>query len=113
MRYILDCESTVMNELLAAADTRVALRNIRHLDAQRNYGRGHEVTIEAGRALARAKMGRTQLKLAAEAAEPERATGTFEGSLQVGDEMPFVYGAPRNDPRSPRVKRSNARRRSA
>lgn len=108
MRYTIELDSHIMLDVIKAVDTRVTELHSEHMHVQRHYGRGHDVTVRIGRAVSAMKLARTVLRLAYEMAEPERATGTYDNaSLQVGSDLPYVYGAPR------RTKNSNLRRRSA
>lgn len=110
MKYEVYMESPLMEELLAAAEARIAVVHVAHMHAQRSYGRGSDITVAAGRKVAAVRTALTELRDAVRRAEPERASGIFENAtLQVGDHLSLVYG---KRP-SPRVKRSNAHRKTA
>lgn len=108
MKYTIELDSPIMADVIKAVDARVTELHSEHMHVQRHYGRGHDLTIQLGRAVSAMKLARTVLQLAAQQAEPERATSTYDNaSLQVGSDLRYVYGAPR------RTKSSNMRRRSA
>lgn len=99
MRLTAEYTHNELTELLLAAENRlIQVTAVRH-NIQRNFGRGHELTVEAGRSVATCTVLLEKLKSDVIKAKllPAASHGTYEGSpgAQVADEMPLVYGRPR------------------
>lgn len=112
MKYSLDLDSPDFHVLIDAARREIVASAVVHREMQRRWGRGHSLTVAAGQRETAAARCLKALILADDSAVPERSSGTTENtSLPTGEDMPLVYGRPRNDPRD--VGRLNVRRKYA
>lgn len=118
MKYTLDLTAPEFEALTQAAERHlIAVSSIHRMLGER-MGRGADVVVAAGVDVKTAERVRQALKDAADKAVLERAIPSLDNdnlrtphSMQVADDMPLVYGRPRNDPREPRRKTSNIARR--
>lgn len=104
MKYTVDLQSPDMDVLFEKVDKLLLNAAMTHHSRMAQmFGRGHAVTVKAGRDVDAIRRAVGALRKSMDEATPERADGEpFEGSLQAGDEMALVYGRPRNDPRNVR-----------
>ena len=109
MKLVIEGDQRDFAELLEGAKNhRDAIHTMRQ-SLQMRRGRGHDLTVDAGRRVAICETLVNKLVQAINDAVPDKSTGTYEGSLTVGSDMPLVYGRPRQA--KDRVKGANLRRR--
>lgn len=117
MKYTITLDSPDMSVLIDAAVSYGIRAQHEHAVSKRTWGAGSSHAITAGQHVKSVDRCIAALRLAAAEAAPDRAippvaTGCNE-TLQVGDELEFVYGRPRPaaSPLQPqRRKRSNVKR---
>jgi hypothetical protein len=105
MRYTFELPSPEYELVLAALRSACVHRAAYGANIQVRFGRTspqHRAIIAEIEKLNKAI---TVLEEARNSAVPERAVQSRETPARnSGDEMPFVYGRPRNDPRTPKTK---------
>lgn len=117
MKYTLDLTSPEFTALLQAAERHLIAMSSVHRTLAERMGRGAPAVIDAGNSVAIADRVLNTLKVAKHTTLPDKAIPSPDNnnlstphSMQVGDDMPLVYGRPRNDPRNARRKTSNIAR---
>lgn len=120
MKYALDLSSVEFASLLQAAERHLISVSSIHRTLVGRIGRGAPAVVAAGNEVAIAERVLNTLKVAKHITPIDRAIPAPDNdnlhtphSMHVGDDMPLVYGRPRNDPRSVRRKTSNLTRKPA
>lgn len=117
MKYQLDLQSPDMEHLRKMADNCLTAAMALHERYQRTNGKGSRAAIWAGDRVESARRILGTLDKAIRETAPEAADHPIANLMPMAsihpDDMPLVYGAPRNDPRVARRKASNIRRKAA
>lgn len=108
MKASVEMPSPAWRVLLRELDRRILTMQAHKYATSERHGKGHTLTVAAGRDI---ELMKSALKALTDAfneaaSKPQDITQSAAGmtALQVGDEMPLVYGKPRNDPRNPKRK---------
>ena len=107
MKYTLDLPSPDYDMLIKQLQLRLITLSEHYYDSACTLGRAHRQTSQAAKAIASVEKAIRALETARENAMPEHAIENkllvrAGANLQSGDELPLVYGRPRNDPRNPK-----------
>lgn len=108
MKYTVELDSPDFGILETELSARQVSLSVAHQIYVREYGLGSDRAIETHQRLLSVRRAINALSAARLSAVPERAVPPPDGgdrmARNAGDEMPFVYGKPRNDPRNPKKK---------
>jgi hypothetical protein len=106
MKYTIDLPPSEFDKLIEDLQNAIASYARYKLALKVTLGAAHPNVLDISAQIARAERGVTALVNARHAALYPQPTPARRESVarNVGDEMPFIYGRPRNDPRSPRKK---------
>jgi hypothetical protein len=106
LKYEIDLSSREFDALIEDVQNALAGYARYKLALKITLGAAHPNVLELAAQIARAERAVTALKQARQNAEYPQPTHVRRETpaRNVGDEMSRVYGAPRNDPRSPRKK---------
>ena len=104
MRYSIDLPRNEYDALIRDVQNAIAGYARYKLALKTTLGAAHPTVLETAAQIARAERAVTALVNARHAAEyPPPVTPRRETPARnVGDELPHVYGRPRNDPRHPK-----------
>lgn len=107
MKYTLDLPPREFDKLIEDVQNAIAGYARYKLALKTTLGAAHPNVLDMSAQIARAERAVTALceaKYHAEYPQPVTPTRRESVARNVGDELPVVYGRPRNDPRTPRKK---------